>query len=105
MGYGAGTDSEQKVTLLFRTPTGLADGLALKEMRYAGSPAIRPTGPGWVPAGSPIASATALTIRLGAYRLGSLHDLQDVCHTILCTVLMGGDSLPMAGHLPRGLIS
>jgi hypothetical protein len=29
-----------------------------------------------------------LTIRLGAYRLGSLHDLQDVCHTILCVVLM-----------------
>src|SRR5687767_7990959 len=28
--------------LLFRAPTGLAVGLALKELRYAGSPAIRP---------------------------------------------------------------
>jgi rhodanese-related sulfurtransferase len=46
----------------------------------------------------------ASTIRLGAYRLGSLHDLQDVCHTILCTLLKGGDSLPLAGLLPGGLI-
>jgi rhodanese-related sulfurtransferase len=49
--------------------------------------------------------ATASTIRLGAYRLGSLHDLQDVCHTLLCTLLMGGNSAPMAGPLPRQLIS
>ena len=56
-GNGADADLEQRLTLLFRTPTGLADGLALKEMRYAGIPAIRPRDPDRVPAGSPIASA------------------------------------------------
>jgi rhodanese-related sulfurtransferase len=35
-------------------PSGLADGLALKESRYAGIPAIRPLGP-WSQSGSPIA--------------------------------------------------
>jgi rhodanese-related sulfurtransferase len=46
-----------------------------------------------------------VAIRLGAYRLGSLHDLQDVCHTILCTLFTGGNSASMAGPLPEGLIS
>ena len=52
-------------TLLFRVPSGLADGLALKELRYAGVPAIRPwdRGPNRVPRSLWLLDASA--IRLG----------------------------------------
>ena len=49
---------------LFPAPAGLAVGLALKEQRYAGYPAIRPRRPR-PPMGSPFASAVGPPRRFG----------------------------------------
>ena len=63
-------------------PSGLADGLALKESRYAEIPAIRPKDPFWSgPIGSPDRRGTRPG-RFGwvKYRSGTLSHLQDRCH-------------------------
>ena len=70
-----GTTNVEHDTLLFLVPSGLADGLALKESRYAGGPAIRPWEP-WPQSGSPIALASGRLRRfgLGDYRQRTVHE-------------------------------
>ena len=63
----------QRLTLLFRAPSGLADGLALKESRYAGISGDSPPGGQVGSLGFPVRPAAGpWTIRLGCI-IGSAH--------------------------------